>query len=111
MKGFKTEMYFGTHVKDGEQVTEGQFNSFLTEIVDPMLANYTISKTTGKYTYKDGTPIEEPTYVLTILSPIEENTTVLAMKVALIANEYTTRFNQESVLLCSGQVVYDFLES
>jgi len=108
MKGFKTELYFGTHIKDGTFVTEEDFQQFLAEVVDNKFPGYNISQVTGRYTYEDGTPVMEPTYVLETIVPHNEYEQA-AMHVDLIVQEYKTRFKQESVLLSTGLVTYDFL--
>jgi hypothetical protein len=89
------DMYFGGNIpagtlsKEGDVISQAEFNEFLVEEVTPTFPGFTLATNKG---YWKGQP--ETVRVLTILTADSDS---LRNTIRMIAERYKTRFTQEAV--------------
>jgi hypothetical protein len=95
-------LYFGRSIPGGGSVSEGEWNSFLAEVVTPRFpAGFTVWRAEGQWQGDDGVIVREATFVLEVIhAPVE--TAELAVRE--IVSEYRQRFQQEAVLRVRDEV-------
>ena len=105
----REELFFGLNKPDGSQVTNSEFEAFITREVSSRLCCFTVLQTTGYYTSTPGAPgVQEPGRVLMVM--YDDNQKDIAGKLAVIAQSYVRTFSQESVLRVSARVRVHFVK-
>jgi hypothetical protein len=99
-------LYFGTTKKSGEEVSAGEWQAFLDEVVTPRFPQgLTVFAARGQWKEQSGRILAEATYVLNVVHPGAETQ---RRAIGEIAAEYKRRFDQESVLRVSSTVCVTF---
>jgi hypothetical protein len=94
----RTELFFGTSRPDGSAVTEEEFDGFIDEEITPRFpAGLTLLSGYGQFQNESDEIIEEDSYLLILLYPVETDGTSSEL-IEEIRDEYETQFEQESVL-------------
>src|SRR5262245_8124000 len=95
----RTELYFGTARTDGSPpVTEQQFQTFLDKHITPAFPDgLTLLKGLGQFRGADGVTIEEDSFLVILLYPVEARQES-NQKIEQIRRDYKGEFGQESVL-------------
>ena len=94
----RTELYFGTDIKGGAQVTVEDWNKFLAEVVTPKFPDgFTVLDGFGQYRDANGKIVRENSKVLILLYPWQ-NRRSANRKIEQIRTAYKKAFQQESVL-------------
>ena len=94
----RTELYFGTDIKGGTQVTVEDWNRFLAEEVTPKFPDgFTVLEGFGQYRDSNGKIVRENSKVLILLYPWQ-NRRSANRKIEQIRTAYKKAFQQESVL-------------
>jgi hypothetical protein len=97
-KHVRTELYFGLNRKGGSNVSDEEFQEFLSEFVTPRFPNgLTFLDARGQWRENDSTITREPTKVLILFYPSKERREA-SRKIEEIRVEYKRRFSQQSVL-------------
>ena len=95
---WRTELYFGMGKRDGSEVTEDEWQRFLTEEVTPKFPDgLTIIEARGQYRTSAGMIIRERSRVLVLLYPKKQRREA-DKKIDDICDAYKRMFQQESVL-------------
>jgi hypothetical protein len=102
----RTELYFGLNRPDGTQVSEEQWQTFVTEVVTPRFPEgLTIVPAAGQW--QSGAVIHrEPSRVLILLRPARRDEA--NARIEEIREAYKTRFNQDAVLRTDAPVHASF---
>ncbi len=101
----RSELYFGTTMADGSEITPEAWQMFLDEEITPRFpAGLTILDGYGQFLNAQGVIAAEDSVVLIIFRPADSNA---ADSAALeeIRDAYETQFDQESVLRVDSQPV------
>ena len=109
-KYIRTELYFGLSRKGGANVSDEEFQDFLSEFVTPRFPNgLTLFDARGQWRGNDAAITKEPTKVLILLYPRKERRDA-GRKIEEIRAEYRRRFSQQSVLRVdqTGKISVDF---
>lgn len=94
-------VYFGTN-KPGGAVSSEEWSTFLREVVTSKFpAGLSVWQATGQWQGGDGTPINESTFVLSLVHAPEPS---FEASVRAIISEYKSRFRQEAVLRVKSHV-------
>ena len=94
----RTELYFGTDIKGGTQVSAVDWDKFLAEEVTPKFPDgFTVLEGYGQYRDLSGKMVRENSKVLILLYPLQNRKSV-NRKIEQIRNTYKKAFQQESVL-------------
>ena len=94
----RTELYFGTDIKGGMQVTVEDWDKFLAEEVTPKFPDgFTVLEGYGQYRATNGKIVRENSKVLILLYPVK-NRRSASRKIEQIRTAYKKAFQQESVL-------------
>lgn len=94
----RTELFFGLNKPNGSQVSEAEFQRFLTYQVTPRFpTGLTLLSGSGQFKNSDNIIEREPSKLLILLYPIQE-TDDSTQKLQEIRRAYQARFQQESVL-------------
>jgi hypothetical protein len=105
----REELFFGLNKPDGSQVTNSEFEAFITREVSSRLCCFTVLQTTGYYTSTPGAPaVQEPGRVLMVM--YDDNQKDIAVKLSAIAQSYVRTFSQESVLRVAARVRVHFVK-
>lgn len=105
----REELFFGLNKPDGSQVTNSEFEAFITREVSSRLCCFTVLQTTGYYTSTPGAPaVQEPGRVLMVM--YDDNQKDIAGKLSVIAQSYVRTFSQESVLRVAARVRVHFVK-
>ena len=105
----REELFFGLNKPDGSQVSNSEFEAFITREVSTRLCCFTVLQTTGYYTSAPGAPaVQEPGRVLMVM--YDDNQTDIAVKLSAIAQSYVRTFSQESVLRVAARVRVHFVK-
>lgn len=99
-KGASAEMidrlYFGTGIPGGGEVSEEQWNAFVTEVITPRFPDgLTLYRANGQWRGPDGKIVQERSIVLEVMHPLSAETD---SALAQIARTYKQRFKQDAVL-------------
>ena len=95
---WRTELYFGMGKRDGSEVTEDEWQRFLTEEVTTKFPDgLTIIEARGQYRTSAGMIIRERSRVLILLYPKKQRRDA-DKKIDDICDAYKRMFQQESVL-------------
>lgn len=95
---FRTELYLGRDKPGGGQVSDGEWEKFLSEVVTPKFPDgFTVLEGRGQYRDKSGTIVREPSKVLVFLYK-KQDRRAASGKIEEIRSAYVKKFNQESVL-------------
>ena len=93
----RTELFFGTAIRTGGQVTERQFKAFLDSEITPRFPlGLTVVTAYGQFLNSTGVIQQETSFVLILLYPLSSQDS--SRKIEEIRALYKARFNQESVL-------------
>jgi len=93
----RTELFFGTAIRDGGVVTDEQFRVFLDSEITPRFPlGLTILTGYGQFLNSTGVIQQERSFVLILLYP--QSSQDSNRKIEEIRTLYKARFNQESVL-------------
>jgi hypothetical protein len=93
----RTELYFGTARPDGA-VSEEEFLEFLDREITPRFpAGLTLLKGYGQFLAADGLIVNEDSYLLILLYPIE-SVKQASTRIEAIRRLYKAEFQQEAVL-------------
>jgi hypothetical protein len=104
----REELYLGLNRPNGPEVTDPEFESFITREVATRLCCFTILNGTGYYTPNPGTPpTREATRVLVVMYSDDQRD--VAGKLSAIAQSYVKTFAQESVLRIASRVTATFI--
>ena len=99
------EMIFGT-AKPVGTVTPGEWTEFLRISVTPRFPQgLTVWQASGQWKGADNTIVHEASFVLSLVHPDDESSEAA---VRAIANEYKSRFSQESVLRVKSHACVSF---
>jgi len=95
----RTELFFGTGRSNGlPPVTEAEFQSFLDTKITPAFPDgLTLLKGLGQFRGSDGVAIEEDSFLVILLYPVEARRESDG-KIEQIRTDYKGEFQQESVL-------------
>ena len=94
----RTELYFGTDIKGGMQVTVEDWDKFLAEEVTPKFPDgLTVLEGYGQYRATNGKIVRENSKVLILLYPLQHRRSA-SRKIEQIRIAYKKAFQQESVL-------------
>jgi hypothetical protein len=97
-KYMRTELYFGFGKKDGTEVTDAEWETFLAAAVTPRFPEgFTAVQAIGQYRDSSGKVIRERSRMLILLYP-KKSRRVAEPKIEAIRHSYTGMFGQESVL-------------
>jgi hypothetical protein len=92
----RTELFFGLNKPDGTEVTEAEFQRFVSREVTPRFPDgLTLLSGRGQFRGESGVIVKEPAKVLILLYPLGSAS---SQKVQHIRKAYKTAFQQESVL-------------
>jgi hypothetical protein len=95
---FRTELYFGFGKKGGGEVTEAEWQRFITDEVTPRFTEgFTVLFAVGQYRSSAGMIVRETSRVLVFLYPKKQRAVVNA-RIEAIRTAYKRAFMQESVL-------------
>jgi Protein of unknown function (DUF3574) len=104
----RTELFFGLSKKDGSEVTEAEFQRFLTREVTPRFPDgLTLLSGQGQFKNSNGLIVKESSKLLILLYPLMQ-TNDSSQKVEQIRKAYKTAFQQESVLRKDEQSCVSF---
>ena len=93
-------VYFGTDKPSG-QVTPEEWSRFLGEIVTPRFPKgFTTWQASGQWRSASGDIVQEPSYVLSVVSP----DAAAASALREVVETYKTRYQQEAVLQVRSSV-------
>jgi hypothetical protein len=94
----RTELYFGRNRSDGGEVSQEEFDDFLSEFITPRFPDgLTVIKARGQFLNSNGDVERERSVVLILLYPVAARREK-QVKIEEIREEYVTRFKQQSVL-------------
>jgi hypothetical protein len=94
----RTELYFGRNKSDGGEVSQKEFDGFLSEFITPRFPDgLTVIKGRGQFLNSKGDVERERSVVLILLYPLTDRREK-HVKIEEIREEYVTRFKQQSVL-------------
>lgn len=89
-------LYFGRVIPSGGEVTEAQWNAFVTEIIVPRFPQgFTVYNSSGHWKGDDGIGVSEQSCVLEV---VHGSDPAADIKLEEIALAYRLRFNQEAVI-------------
>jgi hypothetical protein len=101
----RSELYFGTTMADGSEITPEAWQMFLDEEITPRFpAGLTILEGYGQFLNAQGVIAAEDSIVLIIFRPAESNADDSAA-LEEIRDAYETQFDQESVLRVDSEPV------
>lgn len=94
----RTELFFGRNKPDGTEVSQKEFDEFLSGFITPRFPDgLTVLKGKGQFLNSSGTVEREKSVLLILLYPINARKDKHS-KIEEIRSEYVTRFKQQSVL-------------
>ena len=94
----RTELYFGFGKKDGTEVTDSEWETFLAAEVMPRFPEgFTAVQAIGQYRDSSGKVTRERSRMLILLYP-RKSRRLAEPKIEAIRQSYTVMFGQESVL-------------
>jgi hypothetical protein len=94
----RTELFFGSLKPNGSNVSEAEFQGFLSNKITPRFPDgLTLLAGLGQFRNSQGVIIKERSRLLILLYPIDQ-TKASSQKIEQIRKEYNTLFQQESVL-------------
>jgi hypothetical protein len=94
-KTTRHELLFGLRRPDSSIISDEEFAVFLIEVINPRFPHgLTLINAAGQYQSADGTRIDEPTKVLVLIYPDNQE---VREKIGEIVYQYRERFRQESV--------------
>lgn len=94
----RTELYFGRNKPDGTEVSQEEFDEFLSGFVTERFPDgLTVLKGRGQFLNSDGEIERERSVVLILLYPVSARNEK-SVKIEEIREEYKKRFLQQSVL-------------
>jgi hypothetical protein len=94
----RTELYFGRNKPDGTEVSQKEFDKFLSGFVTERFPDgLTVLKGNGQFLNSEGEVERERSVVLILLYPLSARNEK-SIKIEEIREEYKTRFRQQSVL-------------
>lgn len=106
----KLSAYFGTHIaEDNTEVSDDQFESFLTTYVDPKIEGYSVAEVLGRYGYNDSTVIKERTFVLEVYLVADDILDNVIDSILNFVKIYKSLYKQESVLVTIQKTAIKFL--
>lgn len=106
----REELWLGTEIPAGGEVSDAAWEAFLAEEVAPRFpAGFSVLQAAGHWRRPDGTAVRERTRVLVILHPGGDESALAA--VAAIAAAYVERFGQDAALRTIDRVSAEFVES
>jgi uncharacterized protein DUF3574 len=95
---FRTELYLGRDKPGGGQVSDDEWEKFLSEVATPKFPDgFTVLEGRGQYRDKSGTIVREPSKVLVFLYK-KQDRRAASGKIEEIRSAYVKQFNQESVM-------------
>lgn len=102
----RTELIFGLSRASGPEITEAEFQSFITDQVTPRFPEgLTVLSGSGQFKDQSGTIIQEQSKVLVLLYPFNRKSSKLVEE---IRAEYKGMFQQQSVLRIDEQMCVSF---
>ncbi|KAM3114198.1 DUF3574 domain-containing protein [Phormidesmis sp. 146-33] len=102
----RTELFFGLSKPDNSQVTNEEFQSFVSRVVTPRFPDgLTLVTARGQFRNASGQIIQERSRLLILLYPFERDS---SQKVEQIREAYKRAFQQESVLRVDEQSCVSF---
>jgi hypothetical protein len=94
----RTELFFGLGKPDGAEVTELEFQQFLTREVSPQFPDgLTLLSGRGQFKDASGQIVKEPARILIVVYPMARSHN-LSQHIERIRNAYKKAFHQGSVL-------------
>ena len=94
----RTELFFGRNKPDGTEVSQEEFDDFLSDTITPEFPDgLTVLDGIGQFRDADGNTIREKAKVLILLYP-SNTKRQNSRKIERIRTAYKTRFDQKSVL-------------
>lgn len=94
----RTELFFGRNKPDGTEVSEEEFNNFLSDTITPEFPDgLTVLDGIGQFRDASGNTVREKSKVLILLYP-QNTRKQSSRKIERIREAYKTRFAQQSVL-------------
>ena len=89
-------LFFGRGIPGGGEVTDAQWNAFVTEVIVPRFPQgFSVWRGAGYWKGDDGVPVTEQTCVLEIVHGKDAK---VDAKLEEIARAYRERFNQDAVM-------------
>src|SRR4030095_9824273 len=100
----RTARYFGRNKPDGTEVSQKEFDKFLSGFVTERFPDgLTVLKGNGQFLNSEGDVERERSVVLILLYPVAARNEK-SIKIEEIREEYKTRFRQQSVLRVDDQL-------
>lgn len=94
----RTELFFGRNKPDGTEVSQEEFDSFLSDTITPEFPDgLTVLDAVGQFRDADAKIIREKAKILILLYPSNAKRQS-SRKIERIRTAYKARFNQQSVL-------------
>ena len=89
-------LFFGRVIPGGGEVTEAQWNTFVTEVIVPRFPEgFTVWRGSGHWKGDNAVPVPEQACVLEVVHPQDP---AADAKLEEIARAYRQRFNQDAVM-------------
>lgn len=105
----REELWLGSEIPAGGEVTEEAWEAFVAEEVAPRFPDgFSVLEAAGHWRHPDGRAVREQTRVLVVLRAAGD--TAAEREVAEIAEVYATRFGQDAVLRTTDDVDVHFVE-
>lgn len=99
----REELYFGTNIAGGGNVSDAQWQSFLDEEVTSRFpSGLTVVNGSGQYLHSNGNRVSEQTKIVILLYQKDEAKN--AHMIDEVIDRYKSRFRQESVLRIKNRV-------
>ena|ERR1700754_73311 len=100
---FSDRLFCGLSIPDGGEVTQQNFDAFLSEVVTPRFPDgFTVWRANGLWRGSS-----ESTIVIEILHPADAQ---IEKKIQEIAEEYRKRFRQQAVMRVTTRATLKFVE-
>ena len=103
---YRITYYIGCNDKDTlkQELSDTQIIS----VIDNLLKNYTLSKTKGRFTNKDGLKVFEKSFIVTLITD-DEDCEVTPFCIRHNCTVLKTRLNQESILVTKELIQANFM--
>jgi hypothetical protein len=93
---FSDRLFFGRSIPGGGEVSEAQWNAFVTEMIVPRFPEgFSVWRGAGHWKGDDGASVSEQTCVLEVVHGTDPT---VDAKLEEIARAYRQRFNQDAVM-------------
>lgn len=91
----RSTLYFGLHYRDGREIAQSDWESFLADELTPRFAGLTVLEARGQWTDASHHVVREPSRVVVVL---HADSAAARARIVDVVRRYRERFDQESVL-------------